>query len=76
MIAPIEARLESYFQVQIDRKIFREVDAKLAVHAFFGIFLNFIFTQDLLHGENVLVFPTENRVPKLVDLFLAGVKNT
>jgi AcrR family transcriptional regulator len=75
LIAPIEARLEDYFQVQIERKIFRDVDVKLAVHAFFGIFLNFVFTQDLLNGKNILLFPDEGRVAKLVDLFLQGVKN-
>ena len=76
LIAPIEDRLENFFRIQIDRKVFREVDVKLAVHVFFGIFLNFIFTQDLLNGENVLHFPSKNRVPKLVDIFLAGVRNS
>ena len=74
LIAPIEARLEQYFQTQIDRGLFRTVDVKLAVHAFFGIFLNFVFTQDLLNGKKVLIFPSDNQVPQLVDLFLAGVK--
>jgi TetR/AcrR family transcriptional regulator, mexJK operon transcriptional repressor len=73
LISPVEDMLERFFLRQIDKGYFRPVDAKLAVHAFFGIFLNFIVTQKLLRGEGVLLFPGEERVSNLVDIFLAGV---
>lgn len=73
LVAPVESLLERYIENQIRRGVFREVEVKLAVHAFFGIFLNFVVTQDLLHGKHCLFFPTENMVPKLVDLYLEGI---
>jgi AcrR family transcriptional regulator len=73
LIAPIEDKLESFISLQIEKGIFRPVDVKLAVHAFFGIFLNFIITQQLLQGEGVLFFPEENRVKNLVDLYMSGL---
>lgn len=73
LVAPVESLLERYIENQIRRGIFREIDPKLAVHAFFGIFLNFVVTQDLLHGKHCLSFPSEDRVPKLVDLYLNGI---
>ena len=76
LIVPIEHQLENYFRVLIEQKIFRPLDVKYAVHAFFGIFLNFVFTQDLLKGGNVLDFSIEEGIPIIVDVFLAGVKNS
>jgi hypothetical protein len=73
LIAPVETLLENYFAHQIKRGAFREVNIKLAVHAFYGMFLNFIITQDLLCGEGVLYFPKEGRVSRMVDIFLNGI---
>jgi len=73
LVAPVEHLLEPYLENQIRRGVFREIEPKLAVHAFFGIFLNFVVTQDLLHGKHCLSFPTEDRVSKLVDLYLNGI---
>ena len=46
LVAPVEAIMEKYFKRQIERKAFRNVNVKLAAHAFFGMFVNFILTQD------------------------------
>ncbi len=73
LVAPVEDLLERYIENQIRRGVFRNVEPKLAVHAFFGIFLNFVVTQDLLHGKHCLFFPSEDRVAKLVDLYLYGI---
>ena len=75
LIAPVETLIENYFAHQIKRGIFRDVNIKLAVHAFYGMFLNFIITQDLLCGEGVLYFPKEGRVSGMVDIFLNGMLN-
>lgn len=75
LIAPVETLLENYFAHQIKRGVFRDVNIKLAVHAFYGMFLNFIITQDLLCGEGILYFPKERRVSRMVDIFLNGILN-
>jgi AcrR family transcriptional regulator len=76
LVAPLEAQLERYLEYQIERGIFRPVEVKLAVHAFYGIFLNFVVTQDLLGGKDCLYFPLQESVPKMVDLFLGGILNS
>lgn len=73
LIAPVEETLGKFIAVQIERGVFRNVDVKLAVHAFYGSFLNFVVTQNLLQGEDVLYFPKRDRVKKLVDIYLAGM---
>lgn len=73
LIFPIEEMLERFISIQIKKGLFRPVEPKLAVHAFFGIFLNFIITQQLLQGEGVLFFPDEDRISKLVDIYLVGM---
>ena len=76
LIAPVEDMLEQYLSRQMDRGVIRKVDVKLAVHAFYGIFLNFIVTQQLLRGEGILYFPKENRISKLVDIYLNSLLET
>lgn len=73
LIAPVEEILEQFIAFQIERGVFRKVDIKLAVHAFYGSFLNFVVTQYLLQGEDVLYFPKRDRVKRLVDIYLAGM---
>lgn len=73
LIGPVEDLLERFITHQIERGLFRPVEPKLAVHAFFGIFLNFVVTQQLLKGEGILLFPEENRISQLVDIYLAGM---
>jgi AcrR family transcriptional regulator len=73
LIGPVEELLERFITHQIERGVFRPVEPKLAVHAFFGIFLNFVVTQQLLKGEGILFFPKEDRISKLMDIYLAGM---
>ncbi|MBI9046865.1 MAG: TetR family transcriptional regulator [Anaerolineaceae bacterium] len=75
LVIPVEDLLEHYLSQQMDRGVLQKTDVKLAVHAFYGIFLNFVVTQQLLKGEGIIFFPDENRVPQLVDIFLNGLKN-
>lgn len=75
LIAPVEKLLNRYLEQQMKRGILRDVDVQLAVHAFYGIFLNFVITQKLLVGEGILYFPKKDRVNKLVDIFLNGMFN-
>lgn len=75
LIAPVEKLLNRYLAQQMKRGILRDVDVQLAVHAFYGIFLNFVITQKLLVGEGILYFPKKDRVKKLVDIYLTGMFN-
>ncbi|MBN1537915.1 MAG: TetR family transcriptional regulator [Anaerolineales bacterium] len=76
LIAPVEKLLNNYLAQQMKRGILRNVDVQLAVHTFYGIFLNFVITQKLLCGEGILFFPKKDRVKKLVDIYLTGMFNT
>jgi AcrR family transcriptional regulator len=73
LITPVESLLEHYLAHQMDKGTFRKVNVRLAVHAFYGIFLNFVITQQLLRGEGILYFPKEDRVSQLVDIYLNGL---
>jgi AcrR family transcriptional regulator len=75
LIAPVEKLLMRYLSAQIKRGVLRPVNVELAVHAFYGSFLNFVVTQNLLVGEGILHFPKRDRVEQLVDIFLMGVFN-
>ncbi len=73
LIAPVEKLLMRYLSAQMKRGVLRKVDIELAVHAFYGIFLNFVVTQNLLVGEGILHFPKRERVKQLVDIYLMGM---
>ena len=73
LIAPVEDSLEQYLTNQMQRGVLKKVEVKLAVHAFYGIFLNFIITQQLLRGEGILYFPKKDRISQLVDIYLQGM---
>lgn len=73
LVSPVEKLLNKYLSAQMKRGLLREVNVELAVHAFYGIFLNFVVTQKLLVGEEILHFPKKNRVSSLVDIYLAGL---
>ncbi len=75
LITPVEKLLNRYLAQQMNRGILRDVEVQLAVHAFYGIFLNFVITQKLLVGEDILYFPKKDRVKKLVDIYLNGMFN-
>jgi AcrR family transcriptional regulator len=75
LVAPVEKLLMRYLSAQMKRGVLRPVNVELAVHAFYGIFLNFVVTQNLLVGEGILHFPKRDRVEQLVDIFLMGVFN-
>lgn len=73
LVAPVEKLLMRYLSVQMKRGVLRQVNVELAVHAFYGIFLNFVVTQNLLAGEGILHFPKKDRVKQLVDIYLMGL---
>lgn len=73
LIAPVEKLLMRYLSTQMKRGVLRSVNVDLAVHAFYGIFLNFVVTQKLLMGEGILHFPKRDRVSQLVDIYLMGM---
>lgn len=75
LIAPVEKLLMRYLSAQMKRGILRPVNVELAVHSFYGIFLNFVVTQNLLRGEGILHFPKKDRVKQLVDIYLMGMFN-
>jgi len=73
LVSQVEELLKDYLSAQMKRGVLREVNIELAVHAFYGIFLNFVVTQKLLEGEEILHFPKKNRVLDLVDIYLMGL---
>ncbi len=75
LVGPVEKLLKRYLSAQMSRGVLRDVDVDLAVHAFYGIFLNFVVTQNLLFGEGILHFPKRNRVQQCVDTYLLGLFN-
>jgi len=75
LILPIENYLQENMESLIREGVLPKFEVKLALHAFFGIFLNFILAEELMFGKDILAFPTENRIAKLVDLFLYGILN-
>ena len=75
LILPVENYLEQYLEGLIQQGVLPKFEVKLAVHAFFGIFLNFILAEELLFGKEILAFPTEDRTARLVDYFLHGILN-
>jgi len=75
LIAPVEKLLMNYLSAQMKRGVLRQTSVELAVHSFYGIFLNFVVTQKLLLGEGILYFPEKDRVKRLVDTYLTGLFN-
>jgi AcrR family transcriptional regulator len=75
LVAPVEKLLNRYLSAQVKRGVLRPVNIELAVHSFYGIFLNFVVTQNLLVGEGILHFPKKDRVKQLVDIYLMGMFN-
>ena len=75
LILPIENYLRQYLEDLIQQDVLPKFEVRLAVHAFFGIFLNFILAEEILFGKEVLAFPTEDRTARLVDMFLHGILN-
>ena len=75
LIEPVEELIKDYLKHHIEEGLFREIDVEPAVHAFYGMFLNYVITQKLLCGEGVLNVGGEDQVSKLVDIFLYGIVN-
>jgi AcrR family transcriptional regulator len=73
LVKPLEDLTEKFLALTMEQGLFRPMDPGLAAHAFYGMFLIFHVTQDLLEGREVLTFPEENRVEDLVDLYLQGM---
>ena len=75
LVAPVEKLLMRYLSAQVKRGVLRPFNIELAVHSFYGVFLNFVVTQNLLVGEGILHFPKKNRVEQLVDIYMMGMFN-
>lgn len=73
LVKPLEELTERFIRLAMEQGLFRQVDPKLATHAFYGLFLIFHVTQDLLEGEGILEFPETNRSEALVDIYLNGL---
>ncbi len=74
LIIPVMGLLEQYFRLLVEKQVLRDLNPRLAAHAFYGIFLNFIFTRDIFGGEDYLDLPTWGiTLQHQIDLFLKGV---
>ncbi|MDZ7844403.1 MAG: TetR family transcriptional regulator [Anaerolineales bacterium] len=73
LVKPLEELTERFIRLAMEQGLFRQVNPKLATHAFYGMFLIFHVTQDLLEGEGIQEFPEMNRTEELVDIYLSGL---
>lgn len=75
LILPIERLLEEYFHKRFYQKNVNRDWLRISIHAFFGMFLNFVLVKDLLHGKEILGLSEEDLPSRLVSLFLFGLLN-
>lgn len=75
-IAPVEARVAKFLDYYVAAGLLAPNDTLLTAHAFFGIFLNIVFAQNLMYAKHYLERPTSVMVSQLVDLFLNGLKKS
>ena len=73
LLAPMEELLEQFIAEPIEEGILRDVNPKLAVHAFFGMLFNGQVIQLFLQGEGVIPLSEADQVEELVDIYLGGV---
>jgi len=73
LVKPLSEATEELLRLAMESGLFRKGDTGLAAHAFYGLFLIFHVTEDLLEGEEILQFPKINRVEQLVDIYLKGM---
>ena len=73
LVKPLEDLTEKFLALTMGQDLFRTMDPGLSAHAFYGMFLIFHVTQDLLEGKGILAFPEEDRTEQLVDLYLNGM---
>lgn len=76
LILPVMNLLEEYLECFIAAGVLRQLNPRMAAHAFYGIFINFLLTIDFTEDENYLNLPAmEIVIPHQIDLFLEGVKS-
>ncbi len=74
LIEPLERMITHYIEQLIRQGLFRDVNPKIAAHAFHGLLDRFVITEDLLFGKEILNYSTvEEPVAQLVDIFLLGM---
>ena len=75
LIFPLEEMLENFFQKNVQLDIFRDVDLKIAVRAFYGMFSNYFILNEILYGKDVIDNPMKQSIEGMVDIFLTGLLN-
>jgi AcrR family transcriptional regulator len=73
LIAPVEALLSQFIFDRNADDILRDVDPKVAVHAFYGMFASLYVTQNLVLEEGFALVSEEERIEQLVDIYLDGM---
>ena len=75
LILPIEKSVEECFYQYLPDKVINKDWLRISIHAFFGMLLNFVLVEDLLHGKEILEVSDEDLSYYLVSLFLFGFLN-
>ena len=75
LIRPVEEILERFFQKHAQPEKFSDVDLKIAVRAFYGMFTNYFMFNDMLNGKKVMKLPKQQYITSSVDFFLTGLMN-
>ena len=52
-----------------------DVDLKIAVRAFYGMFSNYFMRNEILNGSEVVDIPIKQSIEGMVDIFLTGLLN-
>lgn len=74
LAAPLIEPLKSYIIQKQRTGEFREGDAFILAHAFWGMLFSFRFWYEMLGGKTVVPRPTEDIVSEVVKLYLQGVR--
>ena len=75
LISPLEEMLEHFFQKHVQPEILCDVDLKIAVRAFYGMFSNYFMRNEILNGSEVVDIPIKQSIEGMVDIFLTGLLN-
>jgi AcrR family transcriptional regulator len=67
---------EDYLKRRVEEGAFRPMNTHIAARAFFGMYISFVFAQEVYQDESVKEFLLEEIVDELAEIFLRGVKKS
>jgi AcrR family transcriptional regulator len=68
--------LEEYFRQKVEEGVFKDINPRIAVRAFIGMFAAIVVWKDILKGDEYTKLDEDEAVKIIVDIFFNGVKKT